>query len=261
MSDATDTNALDRAQPSQEAAEPVGPMRQYLRDSSNLLNSVILVLPLFVIYQIGVLTTGGVQNGVDFITSFLRFTVFGGNTLYYVLFNLGVLIALAGAALALRHKQRFSPKVFGLVIAESTFYGLLLGGLIGMVLSKVGIDPSLAAGDAGAQLGPMDNFILSLGAGLYEELVFRLLMLGGTVFVLTKVAGVKKVPAAIATIIVTSLLFSAVHYVGSMADPFTLYSFSFRFLAGIFFAVLFYLRGFAVAVYTHAIYDVIVLVF
>jgi len=37
--------------------------------------------------------------------------------------------------------------------------------------------------------------------------------------------------------------------------------FTFRFLAGILFGLLFWFRGFAVAVYTHAIYDIVVLVF
>ena len=117
---------------------------------------------------------------------------------------------------------------------------------------------------AGAEaLGPLDNFILSLGAGLYEELVFRLIFLGGAVLLITKFIEDKKqrAMAIIGAVIFTSLVFSGIHYVGSMADTFTMYSFSFRFLAGVIFAVLFYARGFAVAVYTHAIYDVIVLVF
>ncbi len=244
--------------PDKEQGPPPGPIRRYLRDSRNLLNSLLMVLPLFVIYQIGVLTTGGVQNGVDFVTSFLRFTVFGGHTGYYVLFNCVILVAMLGTAWALRHKEKFNPKVFGGVLLESTLYGMLLGGLIGGVLIKLGIEPSLAAGQA---MGPWDNFILSLGAGLYEELVFRLILLGGSVWALTKVAKLKTLPTVIGAVLVTSFIFSSIHYVGSMADDFTLYSFSFRFLAGILFAGLFYVRGFAVAVYTHAIYDVIVTVF
>lgn len=249
-------------QPTAEKAQgpPPGPVRRYLKESSNLLNSLILVLPLFVIYQIGVLTTGGVQNGVDFVTGFLRFTLFGGNNLAYILFNFGVLAALGLGVFFLRKKESFNPKILGFVIIESTIYGLLLGGIIGTILSKVGISPSLAAG-AAAGLGPLDNFVLSLGAGLYEELVFRLILLGGSVWLMTKVARIKSVWAVIGAVIVTSLIFSGIHYVGSMADDFTLYSFAFRFLAGAIFAGLFYARGFAVAVYTHAIYDVFVLVF
>ena len=55
---------------------------------------------------------------------------------------------------------------------------------------------------------------------------------------------------------VSSLIFSAVHYIGPLADDFAIGSFVFRFLAGCYFAAIFRLRGFAVAVYAHAIYDI-----
>jgi hypothetical protein len=51
-----------------------------------------------------------------------------------------------------------------------------------------------------------------------------------------------------------------VHYLPPTGDPWSLASFTFRALAGMAFAALFKLRGFAVAVYTHALYDVFVLV-
>ena len=59
-------------------------------------------------------------------------------------------------------------------------------------------------------------------------------------------------------IVLTSLLFSAAHYVGPCGDPFRWLTFLFRFLAGVFFAVLFRYRGFGIAAGTHAFYDVLV---
>ena len=56
-------------------------------------------------------------------------------------------------------------------------------------------------------------------------------------------------------------MISAIHHIGVMGDPFTLGTFLFRFFAGILLAVIFHVRGFAVAVYTHAIYDIFVMVF
>jgi len=67
--------------------------------------------------------------------------------------------------------------------------------------------------------------------------------------------------SAVFAVILSSLVFSGIHYIGSLGDAFTLGSFMFRFFAGVILAVIFYLRGFAVAVYTHAIYDIIVMVF
>ena len=251
-------DALDTAAPKQ------GRLKGYFHDSRNLLNSILVVLPLFVIYQIGILATGGVRNGVDFMTDLLLHLIFRGSVLYYVIFNLAVLAALITATVFLRRRQHFNPKTFLFIIIEGTVYGLLLGFVIGSMLTKVGLSHAVIGDIAAAcpkEFGIVDNFVLSIGAGLYEELVFRLVLLGGSVLLLTKVFHIKELPAVIGAVIVTSLVFSSIHYVGSMADQFTLYSFAFRFLAGVIFAVIYYGRGFAVAVYTHAIYDIIVLVF
>lgn len=291
----------------QETLARPGFFKRYLRDSRGLLGSLILVIPLFCVYQIGVLSTNGIQNGVDFVTRALLWDIFGGNKLYYVLFNFGVLAMLGAGVAYLRKYQKFSARTFLLVIAESTLYGLIIGGLVSTVLVKMGISPHLQAnsGNALAELGAVDNFVLSIGAGLYEELVFRLMMLGGSVSAIFSFLRARKAlearengtwtsgknmgfvdtmkmalfsapgdPGAppaldkptkigvlVVAILVTSFIFSGIHYVGSLADDFTIYSFMFRFLMGIIFAALYYLRGFAVAVYTHAIYDVFVLVF
>ena len=58
--------------------------------------------------------------------------------------------------------------------------------------------------------------------------------------------------------VVSSLLFAAAHYVGPLGDTFAVYSFTFRFLAGVFFAVLLLIRGFGIAAGTHAAYDLLV---
>ncbi|HEX7069526.1 MAG TPA: CPBP family glutamic-type intramembrane protease, partial [Rhodothermales bacterium] len=58
--------------------------------------------------------------------------------------------------------------------------------------------------------------------------------------------------------LIGAIIFSAVHYTGPLGDPFTLSSFTFRFLFGLALNVLFLWRGFGVAAWTHALYDVFV---
>ena len=65
-------------------------------------------------------------------------------------------------------------------------------------------------------------------------------------------------PSIVWSAILTSLLFSAAHYVGPLGDSFQLYSFTFRTVAGLFFALLFIVRGFGIAAGTHAAYDMLV---
>lgn len=293
MSDTQTQEEPTLPQPAPQATP--GILGRYLRDSRKLLNNLVLVTPLFLIYQVGILSTGGIRNGVDFITPLIYQRLLGGVLWKYLLFNLGVTAALGAAIYFLRRFQQMHPRTFLLMLLEGTTYGLVLGSLVHVILQQLQIPMDSSHGEV-AQLGTWANFALSLGAGFYEELVFRLILMSGSVwliqgFLRLREASQEAQPSGWAklrrsflgpaegespppeldlptrillvggAIVATSLLFSAIHYTGSLGDELTLYSFMFRFVAGVIFASLFYLRGFAVAVYTHAIYDVIVLVF
>ena len=82
--------------------------------------------------------------------------------------------------------------------------------------------------------------------------------LGALLWLLSQL-GCSTAAAACWGVVASSVLFSLAHYVGPLGDEFTLYSFTFRFLAGLFFASLFVARGFGIAAGTHAAYDVAVL--
>ena len=96
-----------------------------------------------------------------------------------------------------------------------------------------------------------------LGAGIYEELLFRLILLSLVAWGLLRV-GIKPWASTIVAALLTSLLFTAAHYVGANGDNFQWFSFVFRFLAGLFFAIVFVYRGFGIAAGSHAAYDLLV---
>jgi membrane protease YdiL (CAAX protease family) len=224
----------------------------------NLLTSLILVFPLFIVYQVGVLFTLPLLNGADFVTSLL-FALLGltlqGYLLFLALVVLGFLLALA----LLRRTQQFNGRVFLPVLLESAIYALTMGSLIVLVMTKVlGISPALAAGLP--EQGMVTRLVMSLGAGVYEESVFRLGLLSGCITLFDRLLGMSRWAAVLAAFALSSLVFSLVHYLPPMGDAFAVGSFTFRVLAGVMFGVLYKLRGFAVAVYTHALYDVFVLV-
>ena len=100
------------------------------------------------------------------------------------------------------------------------------------------------------------QMIAYAGAGIYEELLFRLMLIP-VLWQVFAMFGLQKVPALIGAIILSSLMFSAVHYdfVTAAGDPFEWYSFTFRFSAGVVFACLFAFRGFGIAAVTHALFD------
>src|SRR5205814_3715663 len=105
--------------------------------------------------------------------------------------------------------------------------------------------------------GSLPRVIAYLGAGVYEEMLFRLFLIPA-VYVVLRILLVSRRPAIFLSVVATSVLFSLAHYAGPAADQFTWFSFVFRATAGIFFAVLFVVRGFGVTVGSHAAYDVIV---
>jgi hypothetical protein len=224
----------------------------------NLLTSLILVFPLFLIYQVGVLFTLPMLNGADFVTTLL-FASFGLTIRGYLLF-LAIVVGVFAVALAvLKRKQHFHSKVILPVLLESTIYALTMGSIIVLLMTKVlGFSPGLSA--SLPQQGLVTRLVMSLGAGVYEELVFRLGLLGGCLVLLQKLLGMSRWAALVGAFALSSVVFSTVHYLPPTGDTFAFESFTFRVLAGVVFGLLYKLRGLAVAVYTHAFYDIFVLV-
>jgi membrane protease YdiL (CAAX protease family) len=224
--------------------------RGYFDQSRDLTNSLILVAPILVFYEVGLLFTDFQgMNGVDFATILV---LHYGSWKGLLAFNLAILVAIAFAAHARRREHSFSPGIAPLVIAESTVYALSLGSVIGFIMRKI---PTLGPPEG---MSPVAGVVASLGAGVNEELFFRLGLLQMIAWTLEDRAGTKKGWATGVAVVVSSILFSAAHYLGS--EHFEVHTFVYRFLAGTIFAGLFLSRGLAVAVYTHAIYDIHVLV-
>ncbi len=96
-----------------------------------------------------------------------------------------------------------------------------------------------------------------LGAGVYEELLFRLMLVPPLAVFTTHLVNRPGLRIA-AVVILTSLLFSAAHYVGPHGEAMDAFTFVFRFSAGAIFALLFVYRGFGIAAGTHALYDIFI---
>ncbi|HEX5726049.1 MAG TPA: CPBP family glutamic-type intramembrane protease, partial [Longimicrobiaceae bacterium] len=143
----------------------------------------------------------------------------------------------------------------------SVVYALLFGVIVGTVTQWLlgGIVPLALQGASMDRLPLGQSIVLSLGAGIYEELVFRVILVGFLLAVF-KSAGLSRGQAGVFAALLAALLFSAFHYVGPYAYPLELGSFTFRFLAGLAFSALYLVRGFGIAAWTHALYDVFLVV-
>jgi hypothetical protein len=235
-----------------------------LRGRTNELTSLMLVFPLFLVYQIGVLAMPEVYNGADLITSELL-KLLHGRMGAYILLNLALGVAFVVALLVLRKRNEFQARQFLRVILESAFYAVTMGAFIVFVMTNVlHVDPRLSIGvPLRAAAGPHDvglfgRIVLSFGAGVHEEFVFRLLMIPAIVYLGTKLFGMKRGWAIALAFIVSATLFSLAHHVIG-GEPFHIGVFVYRVLCGLVFATIFQFRGFATGVYTHALYDIFVL--
>ena len=145
------------------------------------INSLVMVAPLFVIYQIGILMPGvNLRNGADFLSGTL-WRATGYNGWAYTGVNLAVLMAVLGLYFKRRKRDELSPSTFGWVAAESTIYAMVMGGVAARLLMAAGFHPPIflpALNTGAGEMGVFEAFVMSVGAGAYEELTFRLLLSG-----------------------------------------------------------------------------------
>ena len=215
------------------------------------LTSLLLTIPVFLVYHLGILVMN-MRNGVDLVSG-LTYELLEHSLLAYVAVTLGYALAIGGTVYFLRRKGKLKPAELLPVLGESAVLAVVMAFTVGWATSH------LFDAQAGPPaMGPLEKLVMSAGAGFHEELVFRAILFGGGAFLLKKLMKTSELKAALIMAVVSSLLFSAVHYVGPFSDPFSLASFTFRALAGLFLVTVYRFRGFAVAVYTHAIYDLIV---
>jgi hypothetical protein len=226
----------------------------------NLLTSMLLVFPLFLVYQIGVLGLPRVQNGADLLTNQLL-ALLHDQTGFYLLINLGLALIFVITIAVLRKRNEFELRLFVPVLVESGLYAVFMGSLILFVMQDIlHVPPGLSTSHGGPEsVSFFGKIILSFGAGVHEELVFRLILVSGLMAFGSRVLGLKRFANVALAFFVSSALFSAAHHVIG-GEPWTLNAFVYRLLCGMIFATLFEVRGFAVAVYTHALYDIFVLV-
>lgn len=107
------------------------------------------------------------------------------------------------------------------------------------------------------------NIVTGIGAGIYEELIFRLILICLLMMLFQDFLQISRNSSILLSVLISAALFSLHHHIFFLngqfdtAEPFVLATFTFRMLAGIYFAAIFAFRGFGIAAGTHAFYDII----
>ena len=227
----------------------------YLNRSSRPLTSLVFVLPFIVIYELGTrfLLTDPVQ-GTQHIVAFTMmqrfFALFGATGRH--LPALAIVAILLAWHIARKDRWTISlPTLLGMGV-ESIALGFPLIAF-GLLLARLFPALSTATGESAAE-----TVILSLGAGVYEELVFRLILCTALAMVLRNLLRLEPGTSMLLLVVISATLFSAYHYLGH--ETFHWRIFVFRMAAGVYFALLFLWRGFGVSAGSHMAYDILIAV-
>jgi Type II CAAX prenyl endopeptidase Rce1-like len=232
--------------------------RGYLAATLHPWPCFLFLLPLLTAYEIGVVLLGGqrpdaLRNGAD---AWLRSTLeLCGLPHLYCAPAVLVLIFLIWSWVRWADRPADLVGVWAGMAAESAVYAVglwILSCNLSPLLDQMGVKMSWSLSP-----GALGQVVTFVGAGIYEEMIFRLLLCCALGWALR----LADTPNWLAWPLVlggSSLAFAAAHHIGPYGEPFQPIVFLFRALAGLYFALIYQTRGFGIAVGAHAGYDVIV---
>ena len=264
MLEPTESNSLPPAAPAAPA--------DYWCESMRPLVSLAFVAPMLVLYELGVVVLGpqAVRNGADVWLRRLLDAFGFGQYFLLPLLTCGILLAWHHTT---RHSWRLPSAVFGGMSLESLTFALLLLALAqlqGAICGAAGVAIPCGTGETAGVARTIAGMVGYLGAGIYEELLFRLTLLPAAIGLL-RLVGLPRAASLVCGVLLTSVLFSLAHYrldfsfaqvhlVTAHGYAFDWFSFVFRFFAGAFFSLLFVYRGFGIAAGSHALYDILAVI-
>lgn len=223
--------------------------------------SLVFTLPALLLFEVGtyVRHDGAMQGGSQLVASYLIERLVNSlrtgpeaAPLLAIAPGLLLIAILLGWHVAARHPWKIDSFVLAGMLGESVIYTIPL-----LVFWLIRQPQSLAAA-APIQSIWVDDLIRSFGAGIYEELVFRLICITLLAIVLIDVARLPRGPTAVVIVVISALFFAWVHHPPLGSEVYSAPRFLFRFMAGTYLAGLFVFRGFGVAAGCHALYNVIV---
>ncbi|MBP8809210.1 MAG: CPBP family intramembrane metalloprotease [Kofleriaceae bacterium] len=202
----------------------------------DLAASLAAIGPLALAYGVAVALTGQ-HSAIDLPTRALWAACDGQRAIYLAAYAGLGLAYLAWLARSGR-RRAVSLSVLAPLVGEAALYALTLVAVAALLASGVGLGGTAV--------------VAALGAGVHEELGFRLLGVGGGAALAIHL-GLGRRAAVVAAVVSSSLAFAAAHHLAG--EPWELATFSFRVLAGVGFAAVFWQRSLAHAVYAHVLYD------
>lgn len=235
----------------------------YWRRAQAPLQALIFLAPLILFYEVSIafiVLSQDPAGASDVKARRMLFDFFEWLGIHgYYLPGLLVVVVLLSWHLVRGDPWTVRPGLYALMWIESLVLALPLFVFM-LVMARLAAGPRLAAAGGAADQGPVgfEHIVLGIGAGIYEELLFRLMGLALLHLVLVDWLKLPARVGAAGAIAVTAVAFAFYHFTGD--NPFTLSRFLFYTVAGIYFATVYLVRGFGIVAWVHALYDVLVFV-
>ena len=225
----------------------------YWHQAAMPLTSLMFVLPLIVVYEVGTrYFTTAAQHGHD--QQVIAFTMMQRFFRWFGVHGQHLPALAVVTVLLAWHIARNDPWHFQL----STLLGMAAeSGLLALPLILLGAELARHFALSAVHTVSRDRIIMSIGAGVYEELIFRLILFSIISLFLKDALQMRAGWVHLAVVVVSALAFSAYHYL-SPVEKFQWRPFVFRTVAGGYFGVIFLVRGFGVTAASHTFYDVLI---
>ena len=262
----------------------------YFERTSRPIYALVFLLPFIIFYELGtIFINTDVLNQSQvrvvaflWLKEFLEYLGFGSK-LAWVAPPLAVVIILAALQISSRKRWRFWAGDIWPMAAECIVLAVPLivlslflnsssgagGEMSGSYQSAIragvgGLTSCSSVAGGGSEGGSLlADIVTGIGAGIYEELIFRLILICVLMLLLQDVLRLSRRSSIIVAVLVSAALFSGHHHIVflggrfGLSAPFSWTEFIFRTMAGVYFAVLFAVRGFGITAGTHAFYDII----
>ena len=275
-------------------------MDSYLERTSRPIYAIIFLIPFIIAYELGSIfiqtsvLTSHMQGRViafSWVQKFVEFLGFSSRFAWIVT-PLVVIFILIGLQIASKKNWKFWLTDLFPMSVECVLFAIPLI-VLGFVLNDSGkqanhgnLPPqttvvqtsvtscsAVSSNLADEQYEPQSlqhrywlaDIITGIGAGIYEELIFRLVLICILMMIFQDFLKFNRTSAIVASILISAALFSAHHHIDFLnwqptREPFNLAKFAFRTLAGVYFACLFAARGFGITAGTHAFYDIMAVI-
>lgn len=248
-----------------------GWLKDYFEGTRLPVHSLVFVLPMALFYEAGFIIANQpivaaygksyritadklIRNAAAQLLELVGVRGAVADPLYYgIMSGVVVMLVLLGWQIVSRKTWQVKPATLLGMLGESALIGLawmLITKFVMGPLLRLTIEEEPASWMHGAAFG---DTVFAVGAGVYEEFLFRLVLVWLFALIVAGITGLEWDGSTIVAVILSAIAFAAHHH---LTGGFTWPAFLTRTIAGGFFGAIYYLRGFGVAVGGHVMYDI-----